>query len=129
VSLRWFVARCRYPLENIWHHILSDDIIYVLGWLKSSIIIGHGMTQITLDHILKQLDTFELDELKQLNKTILKYVSEREEPLKKAAFHQALLDAGLVKQIKHPTERESAERPLIQVEGKPVSETILESRR
>ena len=86
------------------------------------------MTQITLDQILKQLDLFELDELKQLNQTILKYVAEREEPLKQAAFHQALLDAGLVKQIKHPTERAIAARPLIQVEGKPVSETIIESR-
>ena len=70
-------------------------------------IIGHGMTQITLVNILKQLDRFEIDELKQLNQTILKYVAEREEPLKKAAFHQALLDAGLVKQIKHLTCRYS----------------------
>ncbi len=92
-------------------------------------IIGYGMKQITLDHILKNLDRFELDELKQLNQTILKYVAEREETLNKAAFHQALLDAGLVKQIKHPIYKAIAEKQLIQVEGKPVSETIVEERR
>ena len=97
--------------------------------LKYPIIIGQGMTKITLDNILKQLDSFEIDELKQLNQTILKYVAEREEPLKKAAFLQALLDAGLVNKIKHPTARAIADRLLIQLEGKPVSETIIEERR
>lgn len=96
---------------------------------KYPTIMGHGMTQITLDHILKHLDRFELDELKQLNQTILKYVAEREETINKAAFHQALIDAGLVKQIKHPTYEAIAERSLIQVEGKPVSDTIIEERR
>lgn len=67
--------------------------------------------------------------IKQLNQTILKYMAEGEEPLKKAAFHQALLDAGLVKQIKHLTYEAIAEISLIQVEGEPVSETIIESRR
>lgn len=116
-------------LPIFYHDILSDDIINVFGGLKYPTIMGHGMTQITLDHILKHLDRFELDELKQLNQTILKYVAEREETINKAAFHQALIDAGLVKQIKHPTYEAIAERSLIQVEGKPVSDTIIEERR
>jgi len=78
----------------------------------------------TLNQILKQLETLELKELQQLNQTIQKYLA-----VKQAAFHQALIDSGLVKQIKHPAYEPITERRLIQVEGKPVSETIIEERR
>ncbi|MCL1469095.1 hypothetical protein [Argonema antarcticum] len=87
------------------------------------------MAVTTLDQILKQLDTLEIEELKELNQTIQKYLAEREETLNKSAFHQALINSGLVKQIKHPAYLTSADRKLIQIEGKPVSETIIEERR
>ena len=83
----------------------------------------------TLNQILKQLETLELEELQQLNQTIKKYLADKEETIKHAAFHQALSDSGLVKQIKHPAYESINERRLIHVEGKPVSETIIEERR
>jgi hypothetical protein len=83
----------------------------------------------TLNQILKQLETLELEELQQLNQTIKKYLADKEETVKQAAFHQALIDCGLVKQIKHPAYEPITERRLIHVEGKPVSETIIEERR
>lgn len=82
-----------------------------------------------LNQILKQLETLEIKELQQLNQTIQKYLADYEETLKQAAFHQALIDSGLVKQIKHPTYERLTERRLIEIEGKPISETIIEERR
>jgi hypothetical protein len=87
------------------------------------------MATTTLNQILKQLETLEIEEIKQLNETVQKYLAEREDTLKKAAFHQALINSGLVKQIKHPAYQAIAEEKLIDIEGKPVSETIIEERR
>ncbi|HBE20786.1 MAG TPA: hypothetical protein DEG17_00975 [Cyanobacteria bacterium UBA11149] len=87
------------------------------------------MTTAIIEQIIKQLDTLEIEEIQQLNQIIHKYLAQREEKLKKAAFHQYLINAGLVKEIKHPAYQPIAERQLIQVEGKPVSETIIEERR
>ncbi|WP_409867265.1 hypothetical protein [Microcystis sp.] len=54
---------------------------------------------------------------------------DKEEAEKQAVFHQSLLDAGLVKQIKRPSSQPITERRLIKIEGKPISETIIEERR
>ncbi|GAL95586.1 hypothetical protein N0824_00102 [Microcystis sp. 0824] len=54
---------------------------------------------------------------------------DKEEADKQAVFHQSLLDAGLVKQIKRPSSQPITERRLIEIEGKPISETIIEERR
>jgi hypothetical protein len=87
------------------------------------------MAQTTLNHILSQLETLELEELHQLNQTIQKYLANKEEVAKLGAFHQALLDSGLIKQFKFASYDPISERQLIEVEGKPVSETIIEERR
>ncbi|MBW4479353.1 MAG: hypothetical protein KME54_21485 [Tolypothrix brevis GSE-NOS-MK-07-07A] len=83
----------------------------------------------TLNQIIKQLETLEIKELQQLNHTIQKYLADKEEIVKQAAFHQALIDSGLVKQIKHPAYQPITQRQLVYVEGKPVSESIIEERR
>jgi hypothetical protein len=87
------------------------------------------MAQTTLNQILDQLEALDLEELRQLNQTIQKYLANKETTDKQAAFHQDLIDSGLVKQIKYTNYEPIAERRLIQVEGKPVSETIIEERR
>lgn len=87
------------------------------------------MTIEALNQILKQLETLDLKELQQLNQTIQRYLSDKEETVKQAAFHQALIDSGLVKQIKHPNYEPLTERRLIHAKGKPVSESIIEERR
>ncbi len=47
----------------------------------------------------------------------------------KSAFHKALLGLGLVKQLKQPSFSRQTERRLIQVQGQPISQTIIEGRR
>ena len=83
----------------------------------------------TLNQILNQLKTLEIEEIEQLNQIIQKYLADQEATFKQKAFHQALMDSGLVKQINYPTYERITERRLINYEGKPVSETIIEERR
>lgn len=45
------------------------------------------------------------------------------------AVHRALLEAGIVKEIRPRSSENKLNRPLGKVKGKPVSETIIEERR
>ncbi|NCR38501.1 MAG: hypothetical protein GPJ21_00830 [Microcystis aeruginosa W13-11] len=87
------------------------------------------MTQAILTQILNQLETLDLKELQQLNQKIQQYLIDKEEADKQAVFHQSLLDTGLVKQIKRPSSQLITERRLLEIEGKPISEMIIEERR
>jgi DNA gyrase/topoisomerase IV subunit B len=87
------------------------------------------MTQAILNQILEQLKTLEVEELRQLNQVIQKRLADKEEAAQRSTFHEALLASGLVKQIKEPAYRQQTKQRLIQVQGKPVSKTIIEERR
>jgi hypothetical protein len=87
------------------------------------------MAQAILNQILEQLKTLELEELQQLNQAIQKRLADKEEAAQRSTFHEALLASGFVKQIKEPTYSQQTEQQLIQIQGKPVSKTIIEERR
>ncbi len=53
----------------------------------------------------------------------------REDAEKEESLEKALLAAGVIKRIAPPRDPTTADRPLIEVPGKPVSETLLEERR
>ena len=52
----------------------------------------------------------------------------QDEADKLAVFHQVLLSQGLVKEVKKPHVPVPIERHLVEIKGKPVSETIIEER-
>ncbi|EDX72167.1 hypothetical protein MC7420_8259 [Coleofasciculus chthonoplastes PCC 7420] len=87
------------------------------------------MPQTILNQILNQLEMLESEELQQLNLAIQKHLTDKEVAAQRTKFHQALLTSGLVKQVKHASDNQQPERRLIQVQGKPISETIIEERR
>ena len=58
-----------------------------------------------------------------------KLLKEQGETDKLEVFHQVLLSKGLVKEVKTPPVPDTIERQLIEVKGKPVSETIIEERK
>lgn len=87
------------------------------------------MAKTNLNQILTQLETLDLDELQQVKKVIIRREEEIEKQTQQTKFHLALLNSGLIKQIKQPACDRQTERRLIQVQGKPVSETIIEERR
>ncbi len=87
------------------------------------------MAQATLNQILAHLETLELEQLKQLAQAIQKHIADKQETAKRVAFHQALLASGLVKQLKQPSNSRKPEQRLIQLQDKPISETITKVRR
>ena len=54
---------------------------------------------------------------------------QNEEAAKEEAYHRALLDSGLVKRIARRAEPDTSERHLIEVQGEPISQTIIRERR
>ncbi|MEQ8385303.1 MAG: hypothetical protein RH949_23375 [Coleofasciculus sp. A1-SPW-01] len=87
------------------------------------------MPQTILNQILNQLEMLESEELQQLNLAIQKHLTDKEVAEQRTKFHQALLTSGLVKQVKDASNHQQIERRLIQVQDKPISETIIEERR
>lgn len=91
------------------------------------------MPQAILNQILDQLQSLELAELQQLHQAVQDYLANQEEAAKRAAFHQALVASGLVRQIKTtqrvPRYKRLIKQQLVQFKGQPISETIIEERR
>ena len=58
-----------------------------------------------------------------------KILKAQDEVDKLGVFHQVLLSQGLVKEVKNPPVTNTIERHLIEVKGKPVSQTIIEERK
>ena len=56
-------------------------------------------------------------------------LKEQDEADKLEVFHQVLLSQGLVKEVKKPHIPNPADRQLVEVKGKPVSQTIIEERK
>jgi len=89
------------------------------------------MAQLQLSQILKQIETLEEEELRQLNQALQAKLNPQEGLRKRIAFQQRLLATGLVKKIRKPRKlaEHKPERFLIKVQGEPVSETIIAERR
>lgn len=87
------------------------------------------MTQAILNQILNQLEALEPEELQELNQAIQKYLVTKDKDTVETKFHQALLTSGLIKQLKESSSTQQTKRRLIQIQGKPISETIIEERR
>ena len=81
------------------------------------------------DKVLEQVKTLSPDEQRRLHGALDETLNQQEETQKMKAFHQALLASGLIKTLKKPSLTSTGERKLIRVQGKPVSETIIEERR
>ena len=87
------------------------------------------MAQAILEQIIGQLSTLGVDELRQLDQAVHERLAPQEIPQGREAFHQALIAAGIVKRIKPVRHTDDGQRRLIQAQGIPVSETIIEERR
>lgn len=87
------------------------------------------MAKAILNQILVQLKSLEVVELQQLNQAVQERLTSQQVTSEQAAFHQALLESGLVRQIKMPSLRKNCERRLFEIQDQPISETIIEERR
>ncbi|NJM67679.1 MAG: hypothetical protein HC851_19395 [Acaryochloris sp. RU_4_1] len=86
------------------------------------------MSQTILSQMLDKLQFLEPVELQQLNHAVQDRLTNKEEAAKSGTLHQALIDSGLVRHTKKNTPQ-AIVRGLIQVQGDPISQTIVEERR
>jgi len=86
------------------------------------------MAKATLDRIIKEIKTLAPDEQRQLREMLDALMGPADEADKCQALHQALRAAGLITQVRQPRATDTPRRR-IEVQGKPVSETIIEERR
>jgi len=87
------------------------------------------MAQATLTHVLEAIKALDPDELQRVQQAVQEQLAQRRYSPDEERFHEALLASGLVKEIKPPCMTPSGRHPLIQAQGKPVSETLIEERR
>lgn len=87
------------------------------------------MSQAIIQNIINQLQELEIEELHKLNQAIEQHITVKRQTESETAFEQALLESGLVKEIKKPSYRNVTTEQLVKVKGKPLSETIIEERR
>jgi hypothetical protein len=78
--------------------------------------------------LLSQIEMLETEELQKLQQSIQSRLTQHQ-TAPQADFLQTLLASGLTQRIKYPNSHQSIERRLVEVQGKPLSETILEERR
>ena len=89
------------------------------------------MTTANLDQVFKQVKSLSLDEQKQLREMLNTLLVETEPQMTEEEFERKLLEKGIISRIP-PRIRDEAfyqNRQPVDVEGKPVSEIIIEERR
>ncbi len=87
------------------------------------------MAKATLDRIVEEIKALAPDERWQLREMLDAMMVPTGEEDKHKALHQALRAVGLVTQVRQPRATDTLHRRRIEVQGKPVSETIIEERR
>jgi hypothetical protein len=90
---------------------------------------GAAMRRGALTAVLKTIEALEPEELQQVQQAVQARLGQKRYPPEEERFLQALLDAGVIREIKPPRSTPVGERRRIQASGKPVSETLLEERR
>ena len=86
------------------------------------------MAQATLNRVLEEIKTLEPEEIRQVQHALESQLDPKTEEAAEG-FSQAMLDAGLISEIKRPERRQQRDRRLVSIQGKPLSETIIEERR
>ncbi|MEP6754492.1 MAG: hypothetical protein ABJA67_03240 [Chthonomonadales bacterium] len=87
------------------------------------------MSQTTLNRIVEQLDELDQDQLCELSKLIAEKTEVVEPEAAKASIYQRLVDRGILKRLPRKSTFDWSSIPLVEIEGKPLSDTIIEDRR
>jgi hypothetical protein len=87
------------------------------------------MAQATLTRILDEIKTLEPEELKEVERAARALREPAEKEAEREAVLQILEETGLVAEIKRPPMDMTQERKTVPIQGKPLSETIIEERR
>lgn len=87
------------------------------------------MSQAVLQQVLGQIRVLDQYELRQVQRAVQERLVPPQRTQKRRAFYRALRTSGLVRRIKTRPSSDIVPRRLVQVQGPPVSQTIIEERR
>ncbi len=88
------------------------------------------MVESTLDRVLGDLDRLKPDELSRVRRAVeARMPLHQHDDDREEAFLTAMLECGLISEIKRPERKSKLDRPGVDIHGKPLSETIVEDRR
>jgi hypothetical protein len=87
------------------------------------------MAQVTLERILQEIKTLELEELLQVQQAIQAQLAPADYSPEEERVLQEMLKVGLLTEIKPRRPDRQVAYPPVPIQGKPLSETILEERR
>ena len=87
------------------------------------------MAQTTLTSILDALKTLSPKELRQVQHAVAQQLTPQSLALEEERFLHALLARGVIQTIKQPPRHHQGERPLVPIQGPPLSVTIVAERR
>ena len=87
------------------------------------------MGQAVLERILQALKTLEPEELRQVQQAVEAQLTPTGYSPEEEQVLQEMLKAGLLTEIKPRCTVRQVEYPLVPIQGKPLSETIIEERR
>lgn len=85
------------------------------------------MAQAALERIINEMKTLNPEELRELERAARRLLSQ--EFTDEERFLESLRETGLLSDVKRPSRDNTPERPLVPIQGKPLSETIIEERR
>lgn len=89
------------------------------------------MTTSNLDQLIEQVKTLTADEQRNLRDIVNELLAKTAPQMTEEEFEQLLLERGIISRIPAPITDLTPyrNRKLIEVKGKPLSETIIEERR
>ena len=87
------------------------------------------MAQVTLERILKEINTLEPEELLQVQQAVQARLAPAGHSPEEERVLQEMLKVGLLTEIKPCRTDRQGVSPLVPIQGKPLSETIREERR
>jgi len=87
------------------------------------------MAEAVLQQVLSEIPVLDQRELRLVQQAVQARLAPQSQAQKRRAFYHALRASGLVKQIKAHPANENMQRQLVEVQGPPVSQTIIEERR
>ena len=86
------------------------------------------ISNITFEKLWNLVEDMTIQEQQKLREK-LNYVLDIEKNIAEKSFHCDLLTSGLLKEIKTKHSMTKKYRKLVEIKGKPLSETIIEERR
>lgn len=87
------------------------------------------MAQVALERILQEITALESEELLQVQQAIQTRLAAADYSPEEERVLQEILKVGLLREIKPRRTDRQGVYPLVPIQGKPLSETILEERR